>query len=162
MLSTRTTVFATFATLAFARTEKYSEDPITYGCQKFKEFVLDEYDCDQPDFNFCKNKIGCDRYVCDGSSNAEKSVSKGGLYYELQCGEKSATYDTWDKICALERNTADSNSSIKEKACEGEGDGGCDATLKLFDNLSYEWSLLCGRGLSRGEGKTCYEGGRCF
>ena len=79
-----------------------SAEEALYSCTKFKEFVeKNQYDCGE-DFKKCQNIESCHKYVCDGSSDAEKAVSQGGYLYELNCGE-FAEYDTWMKICELEK-----------------------------------------------------------
>ena len=86
---------AVLATAACARESSFS-------CPTFKEYVEDQYDCGY-DYIECKNIVRCDTYVCDGTSLAEKRVSKGGLLYELNCGSK-ADYNTWKKVCELEKS----------------------------------------------------------
>ena len=117
-----------------------SAEEASYSCSKFREYVKkNQYDCGV-DFKKCKNIERCDIYVCDGSSEAEKNISQGGYLYELNCGS-FAEYDTWKKICELEKvlHPKDKNSAIYKAACHGEGDEGCAATLDLHDTLTYEW-----------------------
>ena len=142
-----------------------SAEEAAYSCSKFKEYVdKNQYDCGV-DFQKCQNTYSCHRYVCDGSSEAEKAISKGGYLYELNCGSM-AEYDTWMKICELEKelHPSDTNSSIYKAACHGEGDGGCSASLDLKDTLTYEWQLSCSSrgGSDKVDGTTCYEDGKCF
>ena len=122
-----------------------STEEAAYSCPKFKEFVEDNhYDCGS-DFETCKNTERCDIYVCDGSSDTEKAMSQGGYLYELSCG-RYAEYDTWEKICELEKvlHPYDKNSAIYIAACHDRGTYfGCSATLELHDTLTYEWELSC-------------------
>ena len=111
----------------------------SYSCSKFKEYVEDEFDCGY-DYMTCKNIVSCDIYVCDGSSKAEKTVSQGGLLYELNCGSM-ASYDTWMKICELEKSLhpEDKESSIykllEEKTFPVEKKPGQELELQMSQKL---------------------------
>ena len=61
----------------------------------FKEYVSGSFSCDTQDYTTCTlTAVDCERYVCDGTSQVEKSVAKGGILYGLNCTSLQAE-DDW-------------------------------------------------------------------
>ena len=135
-------MFGKFALAAFAAVA--SAEEVSNSCSTFKEYVAaNRYDCGD-DFETCRSTEHCDTHACDGSSDEEMAISRGGYLYELNCGGL-ADGDAWRKICELERvlHRDDKNATT---ACHGNGDARCTATLELLDTLTYEWQISCDSG----------------
>ena len=130
---------ALLATKVTAATDMYES---TKDCAVFKAYASDSFSCEADDYATCTlTAVDCKKYVCDGTSRAEKSVAKGGILYDLNCTSLQAE-DDWSKVCRLNQAfyPEDQDSDTYETACLGENDG-CEASLQLSSNdfLTYDW-----------------------
>ena len=141
-----------FATIALA-----NEFLDSVGCLNFKSYVDESFDCTEDYATCITTEIDCEIYVCDGTSEAERNVAKGGILYNLNCSSM-VDEDIWTKICELNKAwyPEDTSSGSYDVACKRDN-AGCDAVLDLSpeDWLTYEWTITCGMG--SGEETLSYE-----
>ena len=121
-------------------------DELTEDCAVFKEYTSRSFSCDAGSFASCTlTAVDCNRYVCDGTSQIERSVAKGGTLYDLNCASLQEE-DDWSKICRLNQAffPEDEDSDTYATACLGKN-AGCEASLELSSDkiLTYEWKVTC-------------------